>query len=119
MLMLGWKTSVLTPLHFVDYYLAAGVTSHTDSVDGVPILMSERLDCIAMKLRQFAEFFVRSATTRVTLNHQGACADRPRRCAGWCWRTTTSTSTCRLWWAPPPSAHPATCCRCGLSGRTR
>ena len=56
---LSWVTAELTPLHFVDHFLALKAVDLSDSIDGVPLYQSEKLDKIPRRLRQFAEFFVR------------------------------------------------------------
>ena len=56
---LNWVTAELTPLHFVDHFLALRAVDLLDSIDGVKLYQSEKLDKIPRRLRQFAEFFVR------------------------------------------------------------
>lgn len=56
---LQWVTAELTPLHFVDHFLALRAVQLADTIDGVPLYQSEKLDKIPRRLRQFAEFFVR------------------------------------------------------------
>jgi|EP01046_Picozoa_sp_COSAG06_P024913 hypothetical protein len=56
---LEWVTAELTPLHFVDHFLALRAVQLADSIDGIPLYQSEKLDKIPRRLRQFAEFFVR------------------------------------------------------------
>jgi hypothetical protein len=56
---LQWVTAELTPLHFVDHFLSLRAVQLADSIDGVPLYQSEKLEKIPRRLRQFAEFFVR------------------------------------------------------------
>jgi|EP01047_Picozoa_sp_COSAG01_P043677 hypothetical protein len=78
---LQWRVDELTPLHFVDHFLALRcigvqllvVTSacarvwlkylvppdFADTIDGQCLANSDKLEKIPRRLRQFAEFFVR------------------------------------------------------------
>ena len=56
---LEWRTDELTPLHFVDHFLALRCVDLNDTVDDIPLFESTKIDKIPRRLRQFAEFFVR------------------------------------------------------------
>jgi len=56
---LQWRVDELTPLHFVDHFLALRCIDFADTIDGQCLANSDKLEKIPRRLRQFAEFFVR------------------------------------------------------------